>query len=89
MEVVVIVLEGVLHRLTHLGRGREVDDTFNVLFLEEIIEGRSVADVQLIELCLRMDRRLEAGQQVIGDDDISAGVDECAYRMGADVTRST
>ena len=88
MEVVVIVLERVLHGLAHLRRRCKVDDAFDVFLLEQVIEGCSVADVQLIELRLRMDRRLKAGQKVIGDDDISAGVDECAYRMGADVTRS-
>ena len=65
-----------------------MDDAFDVFLLEQVIEGYSVPDVQLIELRLRVDRRLEAGQKVVGDDDISAGVDECAYRVGADVTRS-
>ncbi len=88
MEVVVIVLEGVLHGLAHLGRGRKVDDAFDVLFLKKLVEGLAVTDIQFIKPCLRVDRCPESGQQIVRDDDISAGIDECTNSMGADVTRS-
>ncbi len=88
MEVVVVILEGVLHGLAYLGRRRKMDDAFNVLFLEECVEGRAVADIQFIKTCLRVDGCPEPGQQIVRDDDISAGVDERTNGMGADVTRS-
>ena len=45
-----------------------------------------VADIALIEPCLRMDGFAETGLQIVRHDHIVAVVDQLIYRVAADVT---
>ena len=61
VEVVVIVLQGVGHGLSHLGGRCKVDHALDVLRLEQGIQGAPVPDIQLIKLRLGVDSCLESG----------------------------
>ena len=85
VEVVVVVLQGIGHGLSHLGGGGEVDHTVDLLRLEQHIQSGPVPDVQLVEPGFGMNSGLEAGLEVIGHNHIPASVDEFIHSVGADV----
>ena len=87
-QVVVVILQGVGHRLAHLRGGGEVDDAVDVLGLEQLVHGRPVPDVRLIEAGLGVDGGPEAGEQVVGHHHVPSGLDELVYGVGADVSGS-
>ena len=63
-----------------------MDNAVDLLRLEQRVHPRLVADVHLIELCLGVHRRAEAGLQVIRHNDLTPRVDQFIHRMRADVT---
>mgnify|MGYP000368073373 CR=1 FL=1 len=87
-QVVVVILQGVFHRLAHLRGGGEVDDAVDVLGLEQLVHGRPVPDVRLIEAGLGVDGGPEAGEQVVGHHHVPSGLDELVHSVGTDISGS-
>ena len=88
-EIVVIVLQGIGHGLSHLGEGGKMDDAVDALRLKEPVHGRPVPDVGLVETGHGVDCRPKAGDQIIGHYHVAAGLDELIYGVGADVAGPT
>ena len=65
-----------------------MDDPFDLLPGEQIIQGRAVPDVQLIEPSLGVDRLTEAGLKIVGHDHVAPCVNELIYSVGADIAGS-
>ena len=85
IDVVVEILQRLFHALADEGVRRKVDDSLNLVLIENTIEHRRVADVALVELRFRVQRPAMAGLEVVDDDDVLAFRHELMNRMGTDV----
>lgn len=92
-----VVVEGLLAGLADGLEGSEVDDAVDVrVGLEDLVEALLVSDIELDELGLLAGDQLDAVQglgggvvQVVGDDDLVAGLEQGEGGERADVARTT
>ena len=75
VHIVVVVFQRVGHGLSNQRVGRKVNHAVDLLGFEHGIDKCAVADIALIELCLRMHRFDVSGFQIISDYDLTARVD--------------
>ena len=66
-----------------------MDDAVDVLGLEQLVHGRPVPDVRLIEAGLGVDGGPEAGEQVVRHHHVPASVNQLIHSVGADIASST
>ena len=63
-----------------------MDDRLNVVLRENLVEDRCIADIALVELCLRVQRIAMARLQIIDDDNVFALRHELMDCMRTDIT---
>ena len=63
-----------------------MDDSVDVLGLEQHVQSGPVPDVQLVKASFGVDGSPETGEQVVCHHHVPAGVNEFIYRVGANVT---
>ena len=92
-DVVVEVLERLDDALAHGLEPGEVDDTVDLLRLEDVVQTIAVADIALIEFELLAAELLNPAQglalavvEVVEDDDVISGIHQLNARVGTDVT---
>jgi len=85
VDIVVEILQRLLHALADEGIRREMDDGLDLVLIENLVEHRRVADIALVELRFRVQRPAMAGLEVVDDDDVLAFRHELMNRMGTDV----
>ena len=86
VDIVVEVLQRLLDTLADKRICSEVDDRLNVVLRENLVEDRCIADIALVELCLRVQRIAMARLQIIDDDNVFALRHELMDCMRTDIT---
>ncbi len=88
-DIVLIVLQRILHGLAHLDEGGEVDDGVELAVHEQGVDDGSVAQVSLDELHFLVD---DGGgmavDHAVKHGDVRAALHQLSNRMGADVAGS-
>ena len=95
VNVVVVIRERNFNAFAHGFKSREVNNTVNVVFLEDLIHSRSVANVRIVEfrhnagdLFNSVQTFLAGVYEIIHDHDVVIAVDEFYHGMRADIARS-
>ena len=91
-QVVLVVLDGLVHRLAHCLEGSEVDGTGDGLLVEDAVEKRAILHIALVEganLLARdaldaLERDLAGVGQVVDHHDVVAGVEQLNAGVAAD-----
>ena len=86
VDVVVEILQRLLHALADERIRREMDDGLDVVFGKNLVEHGRIADVALIEFRFRVQSAAMACLEVVDDDDVLALRHELMHSMRTDVT---
>ncbi len=85
VDIVVEVFQRLFHAFADQGIGRKMDDSLDFVLGKNRIEYGCIADIALIEFCLRMHRIPMPGLQVVDNHDLLALRDELMNRMRPDI----
>ena len=89
VDIVVEILQGLLHALPHQGIGSEVDNRLNLVFRENLVQHRSLADIPLIEFCGRIHRIQVPSLEVVHDDNFLSLLHQLMDSMRTDIACTT
>ncbi len=86
--VVVVVVQGLTHRLADVGEGREVHDALDAPLAEHLLHRLGSPDIEPVERNARRNRFGMAAEQVVENAHLVPSPLEGADCVGADVART-
>jgi len=87
-NIVLVVLHGKLNRLSYFNIGSKVDDTFNIVFAEELADEISIPEISFDEFS-SLKGFFVSFFKVVSDNDVFSVIEKFPYRVASDITGST